>query len=143
MRDMHDLASVVVVESPVQEIHAWLRSFSRAVREVDYATGRSMFAEDVVSFGSINEMLDGLDELESRQWRNVWGVTRGFEFDYSSIRICADGDQAWAVALWSSQGRNHKGWFNRQGRSTFIFERRDGRWVAVHTHFSLVPPSSI
>ena len=140
---MQTQATVVAVESPVQEIQEWLRNFARAVREVDYATGRTMFADDVVSFGSINEMLEGLDELESRQWRNVWGVTRGFDFDYSSIRCRADGEQAWAVGLWSSQGRNHKGWFNRQGRSTFIFERRDGRWVAVHTHFSMVPPSSI
>jgi len=125
------------------EINNWLSEFARAVRAADYDAGRRMFAQDVVSFGTINEILDGRDQLETRQWRNVWSVTRGFDFDYTSVRNHVQADHAWAVALWSSEGRNQTGWFARQGRATFVFEKRDGRWLAVHSHLSLVPPPTV
>jgi ketosteroid isomerase-like protein len=122
-----------------EPIRHWLTDFARAVREVDYEAGRRMFAPDVIGFGTVNEILHGLDALESRQWRSVWGITRGFDFDYSTVHIDLAGDRAAAVALWSSQGRNDRGWFDRQGRATFLFARRGGDWRAVHSHLSLVP----
>src|SRR6267142_531847 len=32
--------------------------------------------------------------------------------------------------------------FTRHGRATFNLARRDGRWLAVHSHVSLLPPQS-
>jgi hypothetical protein len=31
--------------------------------------------------------------------------------------------------------------FRRPGRATIAFAQRDGRWLAVHTHFTLIPQS--
>jgi ketosteroid isomerase-like protein len=139
----HAVSVSVLDDRRIPDLLDWLTQFARAVRDVDYPKGRTLFAPDVVSFGTVNEILAGLDELEARQWRNVWGVTRGFDFDYASVQTHVKGDAGWAVALWSSQGRNAGGWFDRHGRCTFVFEKRHGRWLAVHSHFSLVPPSKI
>jgi len=50
------------------------------------------------------------------------------------------GDRGWLAATWDSRGRRADGTlFPRPGRCTIAFERRDGRWLATHTHFSLVP----
>ncbi len=135
--------TVFLGSETANQIHQWLTNFAQAVREVDFEAGRELFAGDVISFGTVNEMLEGLDTLQSKQWQNVWGKTRGFEFDYASIRCGIDGNNGWAIALWSSQGRNAKGWFERHGRSTFIFEKREGHWVAVHSHLSLAPAPTL
>jgi ketosteroid isomerase-like protein len=143
-------AEIPATEEEVNEVSgralvAWLADFAAAVREQDYAAGRALFAFDVVSFGSINEMLHGLDALEHAQWRRVWSVTRGFDFDYTSAHVEVVGDRAWVVALWRSEGNDPKrgGWFERRGRATFVLARRAGRWLAVHSHFSLLPPNWI
>ncbi|HEX8522182.1 MAG TPA: nuclear transport factor 2 family protein [Tepidisphaeraceae bacterium] len=135
--------SIFLTSRTSAEIHQWLTNFAQAVREVDFAAGRELFAHDVVSFGTINEMLEGRDVLEQKQWTKVWGQTRGFDFDYPSVRCTVEGHQGWAVALWSSQGKNAKGWFDRHGRATFIFEKRGTKWIAIHSHFSITPPGTI
>ena len=124
-------------------VRAWMIRFAAAVRSVDYTRGRKMFDDEVASFGSINEILEGLDELETKQWRNVWGCTRRFEFDYETLRCEVHGDMAWAMALWSSQGVNADGWFDRHGRCTFVFHRIGDRWLAVHSHFSMNPKPTL
>lgn len=122
------------------EIARWLDEFAAAVRGVDYATGRRLYAPDVVGFGSVADRADGLDDLVARQWRRVWGVTRGFRF-VDAGRVCrVVGDTAWVAADWWSQGGNPAdGWYDRTGRVTIVLERRAGRWLAVHTHYSLAP----
>ncbi|MGA7671070.1 MAG: nuclear transport factor 2 family protein [Nitrolancea sp.] len=121
------------------QIRQWLEEFSTAVRAVDYDHGRTMFAADVVGFGTYAGVRVGLDELVSGQWRNIWGVTRGFTFRLDEIQLGLSGDQAWVAVPWDSQGQQNGVWFDRPGRATIILERRDGRWLATHTHFSLYP----
>jgi ketosteroid isomerase-like protein len=53
------------------------------------------------------------------------------------------GDLAWVAAPWDSQGQDADGaWNDRPGRATIVLERRDGRWLAIHTHMSLYPPTA-
>jgi hypothetical protein len=49
-------------------------------------------------------------------------------------------DTGWIATVWQT-ARPQPGASPpvRRGRGTFILERRDGRWVAVHSHFSLIP----
>lgn len=129
--------------SPINEavaaVRSWLEQYATAVRQVDYGRARGLFADDVVSFGPISERVKGLADVESRQWRSDWSMSRGFDFEYGSLICEVSGETAWASVLWTSQSLNHKGWRQRSGRCTFVFERRDGRWLAVHSHTSLTP----
>ncbi len=74
--------------------------------------------------------IDGLTPL--RAWLAAWQArVRAVGFA---------GDRAWIAAPWTSRGTRADGTtFPRPGRCTIAFERRDGRWLAVHTHFSLTP----
>ncbi len=122
------------------QIRKWLDEFSEAVRAVDYERGATMFAPEVVGFGTFAGMRVGLDALVNGQWRNIWGVTRGFTFRLDEMHIGVSGDQAWVAVPWDSQGQRTEGdWFDRPGRATIILERRNDRWLALHTHFSLYP----
>lgn len=129
--------SSIIESSPVRD---WLEGFSQAVRDRDFETGRDFFASEVVGFGSVAKRCDGLRSLEENQWRHVWGVTTGFAFDLDSVVSDVEGDMAWAACSWQSFGKTPKGEpLLRLGRSTFVFRKKNGRWLAVHSHFSLEP----
>jgi ketosteroid isomerase-like protein len=131
-----------LVANEIDGIKAWLDAFSAAVRAVDYDRGKTMFAPEVVGFGTYAGMIAGLDPLVDGQWRNIWGVTRGFTFRLDELHAGVSGDQAWVAVPWDSECQQADGeWFARPGRATIILERRDRRWLALHTHMSLYPAS--
>jgi len=124
------------------EVSTWLTEFEAAVRARDFATGRRMFAPDAVAFGTWARAVTGLDNIEREQWHNVWPRIRNFHFEEQPT-VRATGDSAWLAASWSSDATGPDGTpFERHGRATFILGRRDGRWVAVHSHVSLLPSQS-
>jgi ketosteroid isomerase-like protein len=118
----------------------WLAAMESCVRAVDYARCRRIFADDVVGYGTRIEAAVGLDALERDQWRHIWGAIRGFTFQTDRLVYRSYGDGLWLACPWTSQGRADDGsWIARPGRMTAVLERRGERWLAVHTHFSLVP----
>ena len=122
------------------ELAAWFTTLERCVRAVDYETARGIFAQDVVSFGTRAETVSGLDALQAQQWSGVWPAIAGFTFDLAQLHAGTAGDLAWAAVPWTSTGFHEDGTeCPRPGRATVTFARRDGRWLATHTHFSLHP----
>ncbi len=125
-----------------REVIGWLGEFEAACRGRDFAAGRRMFAEDAVAFGTWATAVSGLDNIERDQWRQVWPRIQGFRFEERPVARVS-GDSAWVAAVWSSKAAGPEGQaFTRSGRATFILSRRDGRWVAVHSHVSLLPTQS-
>ena len=124
----------------VAELRDWLDAFAAAVRSVDYAAGERLFAPDVVGFGTVGILLSGRETLMDSQWRRVWGVTSGFRYDMRQVSVGVEGDMAWIAVPWSSRtGRSGEGPHDRSGRATYVLQRRNGRWLAVHSHHSLDP----
>jgi ketosteroid isomerase-like protein len=124
----------------LEPIREWLRQWQACVRAVDFAGGRRLCAPELMAFGTRAVMVDGVDRVMAEQWRHVWPGIRDFTVDVEQARGAATGDRAWVAAPWISRGVRPDGsTFPRPGRLTIAFERRDGRWLAVHTHFSLAP----
>ena len=120
----------------------WLEVFETAVRACDFADGRTLFADDAVAFGTWARAVAGLANIEREQWQNVWPRIRGFHFE-TDTRVRTSGDHAWIAGSWSTEVTGPDGRpLQRPGRGTFVLERRDGRWLAVHSHFSLLPSQS-
>lgn len=118
----------------------WYQTLERCVGAVDYATARAIVHPQVASFGTHAELVQGLDELQARQWSNVWPNITDFAFDLAGMVGGRSGDVAWAAATWSSTGYHEDGApFDRPGRATVTFVHVNGRWLATHTHFSLNP----
>ena len=123
-----------------EAVVAWLEDFAAAVRSQDFAGGRAMFAPDAIGFGTVATVADGLDRLETDQWRRVWTVTRGFSFDLTSMRHGGCDATYWVAVPWSSWGRDASGReFERRGRATIVLQREGDRLVSKHTHFSFAP----
>jgi len=125
---------------PACEIRAWLDAFAAAVKAEDYEAGKLLFAPEVVGFGTVGVMLRGLETLVDGQWKRVWGVTSGFRFYMNRLTSGVSGDVAWAAVPWTSQGHARDGRvYERHGRATYVLHRRNGRWLAVHSHHSIDP----
>ena len=120
---------------------AWLDEMQACVRAVDYARCRAIFADDVVGFGTRIDAAVGLDALEHEQWRHIWGRIRAFTFLTERLHGAAYGDAGlWLACPWTSESRGVDGaWRARPGRITAVLECRNGLWLAVHTHHSVVP----
>ncbi len=129
--------------SVAQAVRSWFLELQECVRAVDFERARRLFDPQVVSFGTVAGIVRGLAALEEHQWRRVWPSIRDFTFDLESLVWDAEGEMAWAVALWTSTGFDAEGWpYHRPGRATVVLRRRHGTWRAVHTHFSLIPAAT-
>ena len=125
-----------------REVQTWLKEFETACRTRDFDTGRTMFADEALAFGTWARAVRGLPNVEREQWRNVWPRIREFHFE-ANPTIQAGSDMAWIAAEWSTEATGTDGKsFTRPGRGTFVLAKRDGRWRCVHSHFSLLPTQS-
>ena len=130
------------MSDPRAEALDWLKTFEAACRGRDFGAGRRLFAGDAVAFGTYATAVHGLDNIEREQWRQIWPRIAEFRFDPGPT-VAGEGDSAWIAATWSSGATGPDGRpFTRYGRATFNLARRAGKWVAVHSHVSLLPTQS-
>ena len=130
----------ITANNPVEAVKQWFTLMERHCASVDYDGAERIFADDVVSFGTTMDIVSGRRALREGQWESIWGNISNFKMDLDNVHASGSGNQAWGVVTWTSVGfdGNHKP-FYRPGRATVMLERREGMWLAVHTHFSLYP----
>jgi ketosteroid isomerase-like protein len=122
-------------------VRAWLDRFAACVREVDYAAAYPFWHENIVIFGTYQELVRSRQAWTETQWDSVWPRTADFAFDLAATLVLAspDGNMAVAIAPWTSTGFHADGTaFPRPGRATIVLTcQPDGRWLGVHSHMSL------
>ena len=122
-------------------IKAWLARFAEKVSTVDYAGAYDFWHDEIIIFGTYQELVRSRQAWTDAQWDNVWPRTADFAFDLPNTQILAsaDGSMAVAIAPWTSTGFHPDGTpFPRPGRATIVLARQpDGRYVGVHSHMSL------
>lgn len=123
-------------------IRDWFARLGEHVRAEDFAGARALFVDDLLVFGTFQDFVEGRDEGERTQWRNVWPAISDFHWRLDGVRAFVSPDRLFAVglAIWDSTGYHEDGSpFARPGRATVSLERRKvgDRWVANHTHMSL------
>lgn len=131
-------------DATLDSLRDWFDTWAGYVRARDFPAARTLFAADVVGFGTHMRIVYGIDALERDQWRAVWPSIEDFTFLTDELEggVSGDGQMAWAIVPWSSTGFSEAGErFERPGRATVIFQRAaaDSGWRGIHTHFSLAP----
>lgn len=117
-----------------------LNLVAASVHKLDYEGVRELIPEDGVYYGSVATIAHGYEELYEKQFLQVWPRVQAFNIVADSIAIHTAGDFAWAICLFESLAPGPDGKaMERKGRMTFIFGRRDGNWVMLHSHDSLYP----
>lgn len=117
----------------------WLHNFAGYVRTVDYDAAKRLWHPDVIAFSTHEDVVQGLEQYVSQQWRNVWPRTAEFQFDVEKACILtADDDSVVVIVVtWTSTGFDPDGApFARPGRATLVFHRDEEGWNCVHVHMS-------
>jgi ketosteroid isomerase-like protein len=131
---------VIVSPETVDRAREWLVEMQSAVRSIDYARARPLFAEDVVAFGTFAAVVSGRDRLEREQWRNIWPTIRDFTFRLDQLHCLGSDEALCLIVPWDSIGQRQNGEpFDRPGRATLMLAQLGDRLVATHSHFSVAP----
>jgi ketosteroid isomerase-like protein len=138
---MTNLPLPVADAATTAELHDWLDRFAACVREVDFKSAYPFWHDDIVIFGTFQELVSSRQAWTDTQWQNVWPRTADFRFDLANtmILLSPDGGMATLITPWTSTGFHPDGTpFPRPGRATLVLQKQaDGRWVGVHSHMSL------
>ena len=135
-------------EDDVARVRRWFQRLQYCVQTVDFEGARPLFADNLITFGSVAAFTAGRDATEAEQWRTVWGRIDQFRWRLDDLRTIVSGDRLTAVgmAVFESVGYGEDGNpHERPGRGTIVLVRdaTDRDWVAQHTHVSLFPGTPI
>ena len=120
----------------------WFKTWEKNVQNKDFESAKNLFGNDVVSFGTWMNVVEGLEKLCANQWKSVWPTINNFKFltDTLYIQISPDRLFANSIVVWDSTGYKKNGnSFKRNGRATVTLKRNNinDAWKCIHTHFSL------
>ncbi len=127
----------------VAAIKRWFDDWGAMVATERFEHARALFHPDAIGFGTWMDLVEGLDKLEARQWRSIWGTIRDFRHETDkTLKVIVSPDRLMANGLvtWTSTGFHEDGsTYERPGRTTatFVRDRVDRPWQAIHTHVSL------
>ena len=127
----------------VAAIKRWFDEWGGMVATQRFEEARELFDPAAIGFGTWMDLVEGLDQLESKQWRSIWGTIRDFHHETTkTLKVLVSPDRLMASGLvtWTSTGFHEVGEeYGRPGRTTSIFVREavTERWRSIHTHVSL------
>ena len=110
-----------VPEDEFNAIRQWFAEWTVNVAEVDFAPARELFEDNLASFGTHMDVVEGLAALEHGQWRSVWPTIEDFSFLLPTLKVAISPDRRMAIGIiaFSSTGIGADGnRFSRPGRAT-------------------------
>ena len=61
-------------------IKLWFELWESYVQNKDFETAKNLFHDEVVTFGTWMDVVQGLEKLCNHQWKNIWPTITNFEF---------------------------------------------------------------
>jgi uncharacterized protein (TIGR02246 family) len=120
------------------EVRAVLTRLTDSYEKRDVEGLMACFAPDpeAVMYGTgADEKRVGPAEIRMQAQRD-WDQTEAISMTFNGTSISAAGPVAWAAADGVFRIRAGGQAFAMPARGTFVLEKRDGRWLIVHSHFS-------
>jgi ketosteroid isomerase-like protein len=114
-------------DNDVALIRRWFQKLQLCIQTVDFVGSRSLFADDLITFGTYAAFTLGRAATEKEQWRHVWGHIDQFRWRLDDLRTIVSGDRLTAVgmAVFESTGYTEDGKaFDRPGRATVVLGRK-------------------
>jgi uncharacterized protein (TIGR02246 family) len=126
--------------TPAQQINERISQMLAAWQIGDTKMLHNFYADDVT-------VVSGLDQPLIMGWPNYLAayerqrarVSQG-QIVRRNTYVNVQGNVAWASYQWEFTGLVDGKRSVDRGHTTLIFEKRDGAWLIVHNHTSLVPP---
>ena len=104
---------------------------------------KSYYADDVmVVSGSYEPALAGWSKYLQAYLRQRERVTN-VRLDRSNTYVHVAGNFAWATYQWDFSANVDGAATDARGQATLVFQKRDGHWLIVHNHTSMVGESTL
>lgn len=110
----------------------FLDEFEIAVRTNQPEFVAGYFAEDVKSYGSVNEILLDFKELRDKQWKTIWNVVADWKITNLDRLDVSPNHFSCAFRWW----RLNKDGNEISGRASIYGRFTEGQLKVEHTHFS-------
>jgi ketosteroid isomerase-like protein len=129
-------------DAEVAKVRAVLDAYLATAKHPDgKPLAKDAVGKDVLAFWSSGKTLTGRPALRAACDAAQAELRRDFEEFAATardVKIRRKGDVAWLTCRLVLAGTltEERGPFERRTRSTFVFEKRDGKWVLVHEHSS-------
>lgn len=125
-----------------KEVKAFLDDYAKAYEKKDLAAVMAMVAPDanvvVVDPGPKGRYV-GPEQIK-KSFENDFGQFKSMTSKYTWISVGAKGDLAWFAAESMSAVDMGEDKFNVPARWTGLLEKRQGKWLLIQSHFSVVEP---
>ena len=123
-------------------IKLWFENWENFVINKNFELAKTLFDTEVVSFGTWMNVVQGLDNLVEKQWKNICPTISHFKFLTNTLYIQLSPDKLFAnsILTWTSVGYDINGnCYERPGRDSITLRRDNinNFWKAIHTHLSL------
>src|SRR5207245_2775602 len=102
--DLHLSAAMAADLDAIAPLRAWLREWQARVRTVDFEGGRTMCASEIVAFGTVAPMVEGIDAVMDAQWHQVWGNIPDLTAHADPARGAIPADRGWPPTPWDAPG---------------------------------------
>lgn len=112
----------------------FLEEFEFAVKTNQPHLVAGNFVEDIKSYGSVNEVLQDLNELQAKQWAQVWSVVADWKITNLDRLDVSSNHFACAFRWW----RLNQNGQEISGRATIYGRFIEGQLKVEHTHFSIL-----
>src|SRR3954447_17994048 len=74
-------------EDDLALVRRWFQHLQLHVQAVDFVGARALFAEEIVTFGTVRAFTVGREATEREQWRNVWRRNDGLRWQLDDLRV--------------------------------------------------------
>ena len=72
-------------------VKAWFDRWGAHVAAREFTEARDLVGAEALGFGTWMDYVEGLDNLEAKQWRSIWGKTRFAPSPWTQPKVsCAD-----------------------------------------------------
>jgi hypothetical protein len=86
-------------DDDVALIRRWFQKLQICIQTVDFVGSRPLFADDLITFGTLAAFTVGREATEKEQWRKVWGQIDQFRWRLDDLRTITSGDRLTAVGM--------------------------------------------
>ena len=92
-------------------IKLWFENWENFVINKNFELAKTLFDTEVVSFGTWMDVVQGLDNLVEKQWKNIWPTISHFKFLTNTLYIQLSPDKLFAnsILTWTSLGYDING----------------------------------
>ncbi len=123
----------------VQEVHEILKKIAQAYYDKDLDGMMQLYTQDpdLVAIGAgRDEWVQGPEDLRNGYKRDM-DQADAIKVDFEDVAVSSSGNVAWTSARMAMYVQVEEQEVTLFGRLSLVLEKRDGKWLIAHLHFSL------